>query len=77
MMSLSKTLVSVGEVETMSGSRYTVSYEGYLFYGDSDGLNRHDYNNWNEVQSLMAAYPDLIRVDDNEYGVIWENGEWY
>ena len=57
--------------------RYTVSYEGYLFVGDSDGINFHDYDRWDEVQSLMNAYPDIIEVADNEYGVHWKNGEWY
>ena len=58
--------------------RYTVSYDCYLFVGDKDeGINRHEYNSWDEVQSLINAYPDVIRVDDNEYGVTWEKGEWY
>lgn len=57
-------------------SRYTIFYEGYLFYGDSDGLNHHDYDNWREVSSLLNAYGDIITVKDNEYGVTWENGEW-
>ena len=57
--------------------RYTVSYEGYLFYGDSDGLNSHDYDKWDDVASLIGAYGDIITVKDNEYGVTWQNGEWY
>lgn len=59
------------------GCRYTVCYEGYLFVGDSDGLNIHYYDRWDEVQSLMRAYPDIIEVHDNEYGVTWQGGEWY
>ena len=59
------------------GSRYTVSYEGNLFVGDSDGLNFHDYDRWDDVQSLMHAYGDIITVHDNEYDVRWQNGEWY
>ena len=58
-------------------SRYTVSYEGYLFFGDNDGLNFHDYDRWDEVQSLMNAYGDIITVHDNEYGVTWKDGEWW
>ena len=58
-------------------SRYTVIYEGYLFDGDNDGLNFHDMDDWNEVHSLMVAYPDDITVHDNEYGVAWSKGEWY
>jgi hypothetical protein len=57
--------------------RYTVIYEGVLFYGDSDGLNFHDYDRWDEVSSLMNAHDDFITVKDNEYCVTWANGEWY
>ena len=56
--------------------RYTVSYEGYIFVGDSDGLNFHDYDRWEDVASLMGFYGDVITVKDNEYGVAWSNGEW-
>ena len=59
-------------------SRYTVSYEGYLFVGDNEeGFNYHDYDRWEDVQGLMISYPDIIRVHDNEYGVDWKEGEWY
>lgn len=57
--------------------RYTVSYDGYIFFGDNDGLNFHDYDKWEDVQGLMFAYRDIITVHDNEYGVTWRNGEWY
>lgn len=57
--------------------RYTVMYEGYLFCGDSDGLNCHDYDRWEDVQSLIYAYGDIIEVRDNEYDVHWKGGEWY
>ena len=57
--------------------RYTVMYDGYLFFGDSDGFNAHDYDRWEDVKDLMAAYGDIITVRDNEYGVSWSNGEWY
>ncbi len=59
------------------GGRYTVMYEGGLFYGDSDGLNCHDYDRWEDVQNLIYAYGDIIYVRDNEYGVSWSHGEWY
>lgn len=58
-------------------SRYTVMYEGYLFSDDSDGLNMHDYDRWEDVAGLMHAYGDIIEVRDNEYDVLWKNGEWY
>ena len=57
--------------------RYTVIYEGYLFYGDNDGLNFHDFDRWSDVQELINAYGDMIEVRDNEYDVHWKNGEWY
>lgn len=57
--------------------RYTVMYEGYLFFGDSDGLNCHDYDRWEDVQSLIYAYGDIIEMRDNEYDVHWKGGEWY
>ena len=63
------------------GARYTISYRGYLFYGDSDGLNFHDVEDWATVKSFMDAYgyeEDLeFTVKDNEYGVQWFRGEWY
>lgn len=57
--------------------RYTVIYKGYLFFGDHNDRNFHDMDDWGEVHSLMDAYPDIITVKDNEYGVTWANGEWY
>ena len=59
------------------GSRYTVWYEGYLFFDDNDGWNNHDYDRWDDVQGLINAYGDIITVVDNEYDVTWKNGEWY
>lgn len=59
------------------GYRYTVSYKGYLFVGDSDGWNFHGYDRWEDVNSLINAYGDIIEVEDNEYGVTWAQGEWY
>lgn len=62
-------------------SRYTISYKGYLFYGDSEGWNSHDYDRWDDVVSLINAYGSEdgleFEVKDNEYGVTWKNGEWY
>lgn len=57
--------------------RYTVSYEGFLFEGDNEGLNFHDYDRWDEVNSLIDAYGDIIHVSDNEYGISFAYGEWY
>ena len=61
--------------------RYTVSYEGFLFYGDSEGINSCDYDRWEDVQSLIDFYGTVeglnFEVKDNWYDVIWSNGEWY
>lgn len=57
--------------------RYTVIYEGFLFEGDSDGLNFHDYDFWWDVQGLIYAYGDIITIKDNAYGLTWQNHEWY
>ena len=63
--------------ETETPARYTVMYEGYLFDGDkADGLNMHDYDNWDEVQSLINFYGDVIEVRDNWYDVHWYKGGW-
>ena len=56
--------------------KYTVWYEGYLFFGDTDGYNEHGYDRWSDVQSLIDAYGDMIHVNDNEYGVTFSHGEW-
>lgn len=58
------------------GSRYTISYEGPLFYEDGDGWNSHDYDSWYAVQGMIQAYGDIIEVRDNLYGVTWSHGEW-
>lgn len=55
--------------------RYTVWYEGYLFEGDSDGLNEHGYDKWEDAIALYVAYGDMIRIRDNRYDVTFEYGE--
>ena len=56
--------------------RYTVWYEGHLFEGDSDGLNEHGYDKWEDAIALYVAYGDMIRIRDNRYDVTFEYGEW-
>ena len=56
--------------------KYTVMYDGCIFFGDSDGLNMHDYDDFEEVNELIDHYGDMIIVKDNEYGVTWMNGAW-
>ena len=56
--------------------RYTVWYEGHLFEGDSDGLNEHGYDKWEDAIALYVTYGDMIRIRDNRYDVTFEYGEW-
>mgnify|MGYP003293095316 CR=1 FL=1 len=56
--------------------RYTVWYEGHLFEGDTDGLNEHDFDKWEDAIALYHAYGDMIHIDDNEYDVTFAHGEW-
>lgn len=57
--------------------KYTVRYEGVLFHGDSDGWNHYETNSHDEAFTIANNYPDVVYVDDNEYGVTYHNGEWY
>lgn len=57
-------------------ARYTVCYEGYLFEGDTDGLNEHDYDRWEDAIALYDAYGDMIHIKDNLYDVSFDYGEW-
>lgn len=59
-----------------SMERYTVWYEGYIFEGDTDGFNEHNYDRWEDAISLYNAYGDMIHIRDNEYGVSFDYGEW-
>ena len=56
--------------------RYTVWYEGHLFADDTDGLNEHGYDCWEDAIALYHAYGDMIHIVDNEYDVTFEYGEW-
>lgn len=58
------------------GARYAVGYDGYLFYGDSDGFNRHEVDNFAEAMDIYNAYPEIVTVYDNYYDVSFANGEW-
>lgn len=57
--------------------RYTVWYEGYLFEGDTDGINEHGYDNWEDAIALYNFYGNMIHIEDNEYGMTFSNGDWY
>ena len=56
---------------------YKVMYEGYIFDGDTDGLNVHYYEDWSEVKSLLDCYGDVMTVEHVISGAVWEDGEWY
>ena len=56
--------------------RYTVMYEGFIFEGDTDGLNFHDYDRWEDAISLYNFYGDMIEIKYNEYDVVFSHGEW-
>lgn len=56
--------------------KYTVWYEGYIFNGDSNGINEHGYDRWEDAVSLYYAYGDMIHITDNEYDVTFEYGDW-
>ena len=57
--------------------RYTLSYEGVLFEGDSEGFNCHDIDSWNDAIAIYDAYPNMrISIIDNLYDVTFVDGEW-
>lgn len=57
-------------------ARYTVIYDGYLFDGDSDGVNMHHYDDFKSCIELYYAYGDMIEIEDNIYGVTFSHGSW-
>ena len=59
------------------GSHYKIMYEGYIFDGDTDGLNVHYLEDWSSVTSILDYYGDCITVEDLISGAVREDGEWY
>lgn len=59
------------------GSHYKIMYEGYIFDGDTDGLNVHYYEDWSDVKSLLDYYGDIMTVEHVISGAVWEDGEWF
>ena len=60
-------------------AKYTISYKGYIFEGDSDGWNSRDEDSWEKAISVYDAYADEendMYITDNEYGVTFHRGEW-
>ena len=56
--------------------KYSVCYKGYLFVGDTDGYNVHGYDRWEDAKAIYDAYPELVSIHDNEYGVTFAKGDW-
>lgn len=58
--------------------RYSVCYEGRLFEGDTDGYNTFKTDSWAEAIGFYKTYGDVteVSIKDNEYGVIFSNGDW-
>lgn len=57
--------------------KYSIIYEGFLFEGDSSGLNIHGYDRWEDALAIYNSYPDMITIRDNEYGVSFKDGDWF
>lgn len=55
---------------------YTLCYEGFLFDGDTDGWNAHEYDRWEDAVSILNSYKHYVEegqmdmyIKHNEYGV--------
>ena len=57
--------------------RYTVSYDGVLFDGDTEGLNVHHYERWEDAIWVYNGYPDIVMIEDTETGMTLFHGEWF
>lgn len=57
--------------------RYSVVYKGALFVDDEDGWNKHGVDNLEDAMHIYHAYNGEIYIRDNQYGCIFENGEWH
>ena len=58
--------------------RYTVRYKGNIFEGDKDGWNSFNTDRWEDAIAFYHAYSDAteVSIKDNEYDVVFEDGEW-
>ncbi len=48
--------------------RYKVVYEGYIFEGDSDGLNVRYAERYSDVSWMLVAY-DGVEIIDTYYNI--------
>ena len=47
--------------------RYKVVYDGYIFEGDSDGLNIRYADRYEDLSWMLIAYPDVVEIIDTYY----------
>lgn len=66
----------IKELHNEQIERYAVWYVGYLFDGDSDGYNEHEYDKFEDAIALYHAYGDMIHIIKITDGVSFDCGEW-
>ena len=63
-----------------SDCKYTVEYYGYIFWDDKQvGWNFFETDSFEKAIEFYDAYHDdglEIRIIDNEYDVVFADGEW-
>ena len=59
--------------------RYEVCYNGHFFDGDRDGWNGYKCDEWETakgVYDFFVAKGVECHINDNEYDVVFCDGEW-
>lgn len=59
--------------------RYTICYKGKLFDGDRDGWNSYNCDKWEfalGIYELLTAKGVECYITDNQYDVVFRDGEW-
>ena len=58
--------------------RYTVRYKGNIFQGDTGGWNSFNTDKWEDAIEFYHTYGDAteVSIKDNEYDVVFEDGDW-
>ena len=67
--------------ELENDSRYTISYDGFIFDGDSkeetNYINTDNHSFVTDMINNYGQYEDLnLHIKDNYYGISWWLGEW-
>ena len=60
--------------------KYTVCYNGSVFVGDDEnGWNEFNTDSFKEAIGFYNTYSDVmdVYIQDNEYGIIYQYGDWY